>query len=121
MRASEADDLNQGSASLAGRVACERNRGAIKPIESAIAAPLNLQLMEPIMSRKKMLIAMTAVALGIAGAVSAAQAGSKDDDDVGGSKIGPSGQWFGAPPAQDTFGYVPLTTKHVRGKRERRD
>ena len=77
------------------------------------------------MSRKKMLIAMTAVALGIAGAVSAAQAGSKDDDDVGGSKIGPSGQWFGAPPAEYTaplaFGSAPLTTKHVRGKRERRD
>ena len=79
------------------------------------------------MSRKKVLIATIALALGIAGAVSAAQAGSKDDDDVGGSKIGPSGQWFGAPPAQDTFGYVPLTTKqapttkHVRGKRASQD
>jgi len=30
MGASGADDLNQGSASLAGRVACERNRGAIQ-------------------------------------------------------------------------------------------
>ena len=75
------------------------------------------------MSRKKMLIAMTAVALGIAGAVSSAQAGSKDDDGagVGGIKVGPLGQSFGAPPAENTFGSAPLTTKHVRGKRERRD
>jgi len=75
------------------------------------------------MSRKKMLIAVTAVALGIAGAVSSAQAGSKDDDGagVGGIKVGPLGQWFGAPPAEYTFGYAPLTSKQVRGKRERRD
>ena len=74
------------------------------------------------MSRKKMLIAVTAVALGIAGAVSSAQAGSRDDDGwaEGGIKVGPLGQWLAAPPAQDTFGYVPLTTKHVRGKREQR-
>jgi|SRR5215469_15578835 len=51
------------------------------------------------MSRKKMLITIAAVALGIAGAVSSAQAGSKDDDDVGGIKIGPRGQVFGGPPA----------------------
>jgi len=76
------------------------------------------------MSRKKMLITIAALALGIAGAVSSAQAGGKDDDGwgVGGIKIGPLGQTFGAPPAENTFGYVPLTsTKHVRGKRERRD
>ena len=75
------------------------------------------------MSRKKMLIAMTAVALGIAGAVSSAQAGSKDDDGagVGGIKIGPLGQWFGAPPAENTFGYAPLITKKVRGKRASQD
>ena len=75
------------------------------------------------MSRKKILIAMTAIALGIAGAVSSAQAGGKDDDGwgVGGIKTGPLGQTFGAPPAENTFGYAPLTTKHVRGKRERRD
>ena len=44
------------------------------------------------MSSKKTLIAMTAVALGIAGAVSSAQAGSKDDDgaNVGGIKVGPT-------------------------------
>ena len=80
--------------------------------------------------KKKMLIAMTAVALGIAGAVSSAQAGSRDDDGgpVRGIKVGPLGQWFGAPPAENTFGYAPLafgsaplTTKHVRSKRERRD
>ena len=71
---------------------------------------------------KKMLMIIAALALGIAGAVSSAQAGSKDDDDVGGSKIGPTGQWFGAPPAGYAFGYAPLTsTKHVRGKRERRN
>ena len=72
------------------------------------------------MSRKKMLIAMTAVALGIAGAVSSAQAGGKDDDGwgAGGIKTGPLGQRFGAPPAEYAFGYAPLTTKQVRGKRQ---
>ena len=66
-----------------------------------------------------MLIAMTAVALGIAGAVSSAQAGSKDDDGagVGGIKIGPLGQTFGGPPASEVFGYAPLTTKKIRGNR----
>jgi hypothetical protein len=110
MRASGADDLNQGSASLAGRVACERNRGAIQP-------------MEAMMSTKKMLMVIAALALGIAGAVSSAQAGSKDDDGagVGGIKVGPLGQSFGAPPAEYSFGYAPLSTKQVRGKRERRD
>ena len=75
------------------------------------------------MSKKKILITIAALALGIAGAVSSAQAGSKDDDgaNVGGIKVGPLGQWLGAPPAEYTFGYAPLTTKHVRGKRERRD
>ena len=79
------------------------------------------------MSGKKMLVTIAAIALGIAGAVSSAQAGGKDDDgaNAGGIKVGPLGQWFGAPPAEYTaplaFGYVPLTTKHVRGKRERRD
>jgi len=110
MRASGADDLNQGNASLAGRAACERNRGAIQPMEAT-------------MSTKKMLMVIAAVALGIAGAVSSAQAGGKDDDgaSVGGIKVGPLGQWFGAPPAEYTFGYVPQTTKQVRGKRERHD
>ena len=73
------------------------------------------------MSRKKMLIAMTAVALGIAGAVSSAQAGNDKYDDSagqGGIKIGPLGQTFGGPPARDTFGSAPLTTKQVRGKRQ---
>ena len=75
------------------------------------------------MSRKKVLITIAALALGIAGAVSSAQAGSKDDDgaNAGGIKVGPLGQWLGAPPAEYTFGYVPMTTKHVPGKRELRD
>ena len=75
------------------------------------------------MSKKKMLMVVAAVALGIAGAVSSAQAGGKDDDGwaEGGIKVGPLGQWFGAPPAENTFGYAPLITKHVRGKRDRRD
>ena len=79
------------------------------------------------MSSKKTLIAMTALALGIVGAVSSAQAGSKDDDgaNVGGIKVGPLGQWFGGPPAGYAaplaFGSAPLTTKRVRGKKERRD
>ena len=79
------------------------------------------------MSKKKMLMVVAAVALGIAGAVSSAQAGGKDDDGwaEGGIKVGPLGQWFGAPPAEYAaplaFGSAPLTTKHVRGKKERRD
>ena len=75
------------------------------------------------MSRKKMLVTIAAIALGIAGAVSSAQAGGKDDDGwgVGGIKTGPLGQTFGAPPAEYSFGYAPLSTKQVRGKRERRD
>ena len=77
------------------------------------------------MSKTKILITIAAVALGIAGAISSAQAGNDKYDDGGqtrGIKIGPLGQTFGAPPAENTFGYVPLTsTKHVRGKRERRD
>ena len=75
------------------------------------------------MNRKKVVITIAAVALGIAGAVSSAQAGSKDDDGagVGGIKIGPLGQWFGAPPAENTFWYAPLITKKVRGKRASQD
>ena len=76
-----------------------------------------------------MLMAIAAVALGIAGAVSSAQAGSKDDDGagVGGIKIGPLGQTFGGPPASGAFAFAPLTTKqapttkHVRGKRASQD
>jgi len=75
------------------------------------------------MSRKKMLITIAAVAFGIAGPVSTAQAGSKDDDGagVGGIKVGPLGQWFGAPPNEYIPGSAPLTTKHVRGKTDQRD
>ena len=71
-----------------------------------------------------MLIAMTAVALGITGAVSSAQAGNDKYDDgngQGGIKVGPLGQEFDRPYASQTFGFAPLTTRHVRGKRERRD
>jgi hypothetical protein len=75
--------------------------------------------MEDTMNRKKMLIIVAAVAFGIAGAVSSAQAGGKDDDGYheGGIKIGPLGQTFGAPPAGEVFASAPLTTKQVRGKR----
>ena len=46
----------------------------------------------------------------VAGAVSSAQAGSKDDDGagVGGIKIGPLGQTFGGPPARDALGAYAL-------------
>ena len=72
------------------------------------------------MCHMKMLITITAVALGIAGAISTAQAGSKDDDGYGegGIKIGPLGQTFGAPPASEVYASAPLTTKHVRGKKD---
>jgi hypothetical protein len=74
------------------------------------------------MSRKKVLIAMTAVALGIAGAVSTAQAASRDDDTgpTRGIKIGPLGQRFGAPPASGTFAFVPRTRAQVRAYRQLR-
>jgi hypothetical protein len=66
------------------------------------------------MSRKKILVAITAVALGIAGAVSTAQAGNdRDVNDRGGIKIGPLGQRFGGPPG-GAFAFAPLTTRHVR-------
>jgi hypothetical protein len=73
------------------------------------------------MNRKKMLIVIAAVALGIAGAVSSAQAGGKDDDgyNQGGIKIGPLGQRFGGPPAGEVFASAPLATKQVPGKRAR--
>ena len=71
------------------------------------------------MSTKKKL-AIAAVALGIAGAVSSAQAGNDKYDDgngQGGIKIGPLGQSFGSLNTSGTFASAPLTTKHVRGKR----
>ena len=70
------------------------------------------------MNRKKMLIVVAAVALGIAGAVSSAQAGAQDDGERGGFKVGPLGQTFGAPPASEVYASAPLTTKHVRGKKD---
>ena len=69
------------------------------------------------MSRKKMLIAVAAVALGIAGAVSSVQAGNDKYDDgngQGGIKIGPLGQRLGAPPAPGAFAFVPRTRAQVR-------
>jgi len=69
------------------------------------------------MSRKKMLVVMTVVALGIAGAVSSAQAGNDKYDDgngQGGSKIGPFGQRFGGHNFRGIFAFAPLTTSHVR-------
>ena len=70
------------------------------------------------MSKRKMLIVITAVTLGIAGAISSAQAGSKDDDGYGegGIKIGPLGQTFGGPPTGEISASAPLTTKQVHGK-----
>ena len=64
-----------------------------------------------------MLIAIAAVALGIAGAVSSAQAGNDKYDDSagqGGIKVGPLGQRFGGPPTGGAFAFAPLTTRHVR-------
>ena len=67
-----------------------------------------------------MLITIAAVALGIAGAVSSAQAGNDKYDDGGqvrGIKIGPLGQRFGGPNASGAFASAPLTTKQVRGNK----
>ena len=74
--------------------------------------------MEITMTRKKMLT-IVAVALGIAGAVSSAQAGNDKYDDSsgqGGIKVGPLGQTFGGPPAGEISASAPLTTKQVHGK-----
>ena len=78
------------------------------------------------MSRKKMLIALTAVALGIAGAVSSAQAGAKDDASDRQSCVVPCSldgvnpvyhpRIFGNPAfAKDRYGFVQGTdhTWHV--------
>lgn len=69
------------------------------------------------MNRKKMLTVIAAVAFGIVGAVSSAQAGSQDDDGYGGTKIGPLGQSFGGLPTAEIFGADSWTTKQVRGKK----
>ena len=74
-----------------------------------------------------MLIAITAAALGMAGAVSSVQAGNDKYDDSagqGGIKVGPLGQRFGSPPAPGAFAFsppapgafafAPRTTRHVR-------
>jgi len=62
------------------------------------------------MKRKKMLIAIAAVALGIAGAVSSAQAGN-DREERGGFRIGPFGQRMGGPLARGAFAFAP---RHFR-------
>jgi hypothetical protein len=75
------------------------------------------------MSRKKTLIAIAAVALGIAGAVSSAQAGNDKYDDGGqvrGIKIGPLGQRFGSPPAPGAFAFAPRSRAQVRAYRQLR-
>ena len=69
------------------------------------------------MNRKKMLIVIAAVALGIAGAVSTAQAGNDHDEERGGIKVGPLGQVFGGSPTGEAFASAPLTAKQVRGKK----
>jgi hypothetical protein len=77
-----------------------------------------IQQKEDTMNRKKMLIAIAAVGLGIAGAISTAQAGNdRDVDEHAGIKIGPLGQVFGGPPAGEVFASAPWTTKQVRGKK----
>jgi hypothetical protein len=88
--------------------------------ELLFATPQNhgaITTSEITMSRKKMLIAIAAVALGITGAVSSVQAGNDKYDDgsgQGGIKIGPLGQRFGGSPTGGAFAFAPLTTRHVR-------
>jgi hypothetical protein len=79
------------------------------------------QTLEVTMTRKKMLVAMTAVALGIAGAISTAHAGNDKDpiNDRGGIKIGPLGQRFGGPPARGYFAFAPLRHVRVHGRHYR--
>jgi hypothetical protein len=75
------------------------------------------------MSRKKTLIAIAAVAFGIVGAVSSAQAGNDKYDDGGqarGIKIGPLGQRFDDSPASGAFAFAPLTREQVRAYRQLR-
>jgi hypothetical protein len=74
------------------------------------------------MSGKRNLLALgVAIALGVAGAASSAQAGSERDDvDSGGYRIGPLGQvfggssdWRGAPQGGYAYGFAsPVHTHH---------
>lgn len=66
------------------------------------------------MRRKIMLIALAAVSVGIAGAVSSAQAASDQSEWRGGYKIGPFGQRFGGPRARGIFAFAPLPGRHFR-------
>jgi len=72
------------------------------------------------MSRKKMLIAIAAIALSIAGTVSTTQAGSDQSDWRGGYHIGPIGQRLGGHNFRGLFALAPLTTRHVRVYRRHR-
>ena len=70
-----------------------------------------------------MLVALTAVAVGFAGAISTAQAGNDKYDDSagqGGIKVGPLGQRFDSAYASGAFASAPLTTKQVRGNKQAR-
>jgi hypothetical protein len=61
------------------------------------------------MRTKKSLLALpTAIAFVVLGAATAAQAGSRDDDESGGSKIGPLGQVFSGQvdTERNSYGFV---------------
>jgi hypothetical protein len=73
------------------------------------------------MRTKKSLLALsTAIAFVVLGAATAAQAGSRDDDESGGSKIGPLGQVFSSGQAytgRNSYGFVaPSQSQHTTHK-----
>jgi len=74
------------------------------------------------MSTKKMLMVIAAVALGIAGAVSSAQAGGKDDDgaNVGGIKVGPTRAmvWWAAGRICCSSGFWVCSSEHQACSRQ---
>jgi hypothetical protein len=72
------------------------------------------------MSRKKMRIAIAAIALSLAGAVSSAQAGSDQSEWRGGYHIGPFGQRLGGHRFRGLFAFAPRTTRHVHAYRHHR-
>jgi hypothetical protein len=76
------------------------------------------------MSGKKTLIALSAaLALGVLGAASAAQASDREST-VGGFRIGPLGQVMGArslSTGANAYGFVSPTTKHERTRYQRHD
>lgn len=71
------------------------------------------------MNRKALITLFAALALGVAGAVSSAQAGDRDDGPSGGYRVGPFGQVFGdsytrgrRDTGTNAYGLAPVPARH---------